>query len=209
MRRFLGSQAAFRRLKRSRLEIWRRDCAVSVLRPTHRNSLNAVRIPPTMELPLRSIATLVLAVAVASCSDTPNAPVKLAAGKSRILLAPRFSPEASAVYAQRAEIAGVQFDRVRVRIVRPPSEVVVDTTITFGPNSSPVTLDLTVEARQAGEIFDGAIDYTSNGTVVFHGQTKVQSYGPEEPAPAQQEILIEYVGVGANAARVTLTPPTT
>ena len=162
-----------------------------------------------MELPLRSIATLVLAVGLGSCSDTPNAPVKTATSRSRILLAPRFSSEASAVYAQRSEIAGVQFDRVRVRIVRPPSEVVVDTTIVFGPNSSPVTLDLNVEARQAGEVFDGSIDYTSNGTVVFHGQTKVQSHAPEEPAPAQQEILIEYVGLGANAARVTLTPATT
>src|SRR5262249_51785724 len=179
-----------------------------VFPPTPRDSLSAVRIPPTMELRLRSIATLVLAAGVASCSDTPNAPMKTAAGRSRILLAPRFSSEASAVYAQRGAVAGVEFDRVRVRIVRPPSEVVVDTIITFGPSSSPVTLDLDVEARQAGEVFDGAIDYTSNGTVVFHGQTKVQSHAPEEPAPPQQEILIEYVGVGANAARVMLTPPT-
>jgi hypothetical protein len=160
-----------------------------------------------MRTALRPLATLLLGVSVATCSDAPNAPVKSAAGKSRFALAPKFTPRATAVYAQRSTFAAVMFDHVRIQLVRPPNEVVKDTTITFDPNMPPKTIDLTIDAKSVGEVFDGAIDYTNNGQIVFRGTAKVQSYAPDQSAPAQ-EITVDYVGAGANAARVVLTPGT-
>src|SRR5690242_13955093 len=112
-----------------------------------------------MRLPLRSFATLLLAIGVATCSDTPNAVVKTAPGgagrpgKGRFALSPRFSPQAATVYAQRATFAAVNFDHVRIVLTRPPNEVVIDTIITFNPSSPPTTLDLFVDVKSSGEIF--------------------------------------------------------
>src|SRR5262245_37708314 len=113
-----------------------------------------------MRAPLRSFATLLLAVGVATCSDTPPAPVKAppgGAGKGRFALTTRFSPQAAAIYAQRATFAAVNFDHVRIRIIRPPNEVVIDTVIVFDPTSPPKTLDLTVDVKSVGEVFDGNV----------------------------------------------------
>src|SRR4051812_11108512 len=93
-------------------------------------------------VPLRSLVTLAMAVGVATCSDTPNAVVKTAPdggggrpGIGRFAIAPRFSPQAAAVYAQRATFAVANFDHVRIVLTRPPNEVVIDTVITFNPAS--------------------------------------------------------------------------
>src|SRR5437868_5461216 len=55
-----------------------------------------------MRLTLRPFVTLALAVGVATCSDVPHAVVKTApegrAGTARFSIAPRFSPQAAAVY---------------------------------------------------------------------------------------------------------------
>src|SRR6185436_9742050 len=98
--------------------------------------------------------------------DAPNAPRKQTAGKGRFALVPVFSKTAAAVYAQRTVFAAVNFDHVRIVLVRPPNEVVKDTTISFDPNSPPTTIELTVEVKSTGEVFDGAMDYTANGVVV-------------------------------------------
>src|SRR5436853_440802 len=114
--------------------------------------------PTQMRLPLRSLGTLLLAVAVATCSDAPHAVIKTApegrAGIGHFSISPRFSPQAAAVYAQRATFAGANFDHVRIVLTRPPNEVVIDTVITFNPTSPPTTLDLFVDVKTTNEIFD-------------------------------------------------------
>jgi hypothetical protein len=165
-----------------------------------------------MRFPLRSFSTLVLAVGVATCSDSPHAVVKTAPegqiGKGRFSIAPRFSPQAAAVYAQRATFAAVSFDHVRIVLTRPPSETVIDTVITFNPASPPTTLDLFVDVKTTSEIFDGAIQYTNNGAVVYQASGKIQSYPPNQVAPTPQELVAVYVGPGATAKRVAIAPKT-
>src|SRR5260221_5900468 len=163
-----------------------------------------------MRIPFRSFATLVLAVGVATCSDAPSVAPKPAApvaGHGRLALAPVFSRAAAEVYAQRAAFA-VTFDHVRIVIVRPPSDTVKDTTIVFNPNSPPQTVDLDVTVTTTGETFTGALDYTNNGAVVFHGEAPVQSHPPGTPAPPTQEIVVQYVGQGATATKLVVAPKT-
>ena len=162
-----------------------------------------------MRLPIRSLATLVLAVGVATCADAPTvARARGARSSGRIALNPVFSQEAAAVYAQRAQFAGLDFDHVRIVLVRPPGEVVKDTTVVFASGSSPKTIDLSVDVTSIGEVFDGTLDYTSNGLVVYSGQGRFTSYAPGEPAPDQPNIVVVYVGPGATATKVTVSPKT-
>jgi hypothetical protein len=167
----------------------------------------------SIRFPLRSLATLVLAIGVATCSDAPNAVVKTAPdagqpGKGRFAISPRFSPQAAAVYAQRATFAAVNFDHVRIVLTRPPTEIVIDTIITFNPSSPPTTLDLFVDVKATAEVFEGAIRYTNNGVVVYEASGKVQSYPPDQVAPTPQELVVVYVGPGATATRLAVSPKT-
>src|SRR5215813_581125 len=142
-----------------------------------------------MRLPQRSFLGLLLAVGVATCTEFRPQPLEpTGAGKGQLSFAPRFSPEAAAVYARRAQFAAVNFDHVRIVLVRPPSETVKDTTIAFGPTSPPLTLELTVKVDSAGELFNVSLDYLSAGVVMFHGQATVPSHQLGQVPPRQPEI---------------------
>src|SRR5215510_5802633 len=161
-----------------------------------------------MRLPQRSLFALLLAVGVATCSEFHPRPLEPPPGTGQLSFTPRFSPEAAAVYARRAQFAAVNFDHVRIGLVRPPSETVKDTTIAFGPTSPPLTLELTVKVDSAGELFNVSLDYLSAGVVMFHGQASVASHPLGAVAPQQPEIILQYVGPGAGVTRLVVAPKT-
>src|SRR5262245_33898373 len=161
-----------------------------------------------MRLPQRSLFALLLAVGVATCSEFHPRSLEPSPGTGQLSFAPRFSPEAAAVYARRAQFAAVNFDHVRIVLVRPPEETVKDTTIEFSPTSAPKTLELTVEVRSAGETFNVSVDYLNTGIAMFHGAAPLPSH-PAGQGPTQQpEIVLQYVGPGATATRVVVAPKT-
>ncbi len=156
---------------------------------------------------IRSLATFCMAVGVASCADLPSAAPHRPNGDrglARIGFQPVFSVAARAAAAHLADF-GISFDHVRVVIVRPPSEVVVDTTIAFAPNQQDVTLDLAVAVHADGESFHASIDYTNPSGVVFHGEGTVQSHPVDAPA-SPEEIGVQYVGPGASVAHIAISP---
>lgn len=166
-----------------------------------------------MRAGLRSLATLLSAVAVATCSDAPNGvhsgPSPAQVG--RIGVAPVFSRQAQFV-ATNAGAFGLAYDAVRLVIRGNPDTTVVvkDTTIAFTSSSSAVTLDIPVPVVIDGQKFNVSLDYTSQTSgVLFHGTLVATSYRPGRPAPPQEEIDIEYVGPGAKVARLAITPDTT
>lgn len=159
--------------------------------------------------PIRSLATLIAALGVASCGDGPStaAHPSLGAGRvARVGFAPVFSAAARATAARLADF-GITFDRVRVVIVRPPSDTVKDTTIAFSPGQPDVTLDLSVEVRMDGETFGASVDYANASGVLFHGEGTVRAHAPDVPAPPQQ-IQVTYAGPGANVAHIAVSPKT-
>src|SRR5205823_5704560 len=103
-----------------------------------------------MRIPSRSIATLLMAVGVATCSDSPTAPLRHTggangkAGFGRVAFSPVFSTTAAATYARMADF-GISFDSVRVVLRDYPdtTRTVKDTTVAFTPSSSDLPLDLT------------------------------------------------------------------
>ncbi len=170
-----------------------------------------------MRILSRPIATLVMAVCVATCSDAPTGPLRhpgstpdngSGGARARVGFEPVFSKSASTIASRLADF-GIRFDRVRIVIVRPVRDTVADTTVTFLPGQSDLTLDLTVDVKTAGEIFTGSIDYRDANGVLFHGEQKVQAHAPDQPAPPEQKIVVEYVGPGSNVARIAVSPKTT
>jgi hypothetical protein len=171
-----------------------------------------------MRIPTRSIATLLMAVGVATCSDGPTGPLRNTGvtpdngsgpviGRGRLSLLPVFSKSAENVAAHLADF-GIEYNQVRVVIVRPVSDTVKDTTVTFVPGQSDLTLNLIVDVKAAGEVFTGAMDYKSPSGVVFHGEAKVQAHAPDQPAPPQTQLVLNYVGPGSNATNLTVLPKT-
>ena len=157
----------------------------------------------------RSLATLIATLGVASCGDGPSTATRPSVEGprvARVAFAPVFAPTAS-IAASRLADFGITFDRVLVRIVRPPSETVKDTTIAFTPGHADVTLDLSVEVRTDNETFGVSIDYANASGVLFHGEGTVQAHAPDAHA-APQQIQVTYVGPGANAAHITVAPKT-
>src|SRR6185503_18579797 len=116
---------------------------------------------------VRSFATLLLGVAVATCSDTPIATVKTGpapftkTGIGMIALAPSFTSTARYVAQHAADFPSITYDSVRVVIRGNPdtTTIVKDTTIFFAPGSPDVSLDLVVPVQTDGQRFDASMDY--------------------------------------------------
>jgi len=166
-----------------------------------------------MRIPLRPIATLLLAIGVATCADAPTvgrtgASPARGTLRGRFAIAPVFSQSAQAAFAQREQFAGASFDHVRIVLVRPPADTVKDTTAVFNPDSPPLPLELSVAVTSIGEAFDGELDYTNNGQVVYSGRARFVSHASNEPPPPPQEIVVGYVGPGAEARKITVSPKT-
>jgi hypothetical protein len=166
-----------------------------------------------LRLPLRALSTLLIAVGVATCSDTPPTGVKHSAlgpngrAAGRVAFAPVFSAAALGI-AQHLSEFGIDYDRVRVVLVRPPSDTAKDTTVAFTPASPDLTLSLTVEVRSSDEVFDVEIQFLSGPNPVFKGEGRARSHTPDQEAPPRAQIAINYVGPGANVARISLSPKT-
>jgi hypothetical protein len=149
-----------------------------------------------------------MAVGVATCSDTHSTPLAPATGPdvsgvARLGFQPVFSQAAAAAFANLADF-NIDFDHVRVSVIRPPSETVKDTLVAFRPGQAAITLDLTVPVRVPGEVFKVTIDYVTTQTVVFHGEG--MSPARARPAGAAGQITIEYKGPGFNVARIVVAP---
>ncbi len=181
---------------------------------TYTGTLARVWLPSrnSMSLPFRSLATLVLAVAVTTCADgartgvsSPSQPGRR--GVAKVGFNPVFSKSAQAAAANMDDF-GITFDHVRVVLVRPVNDTVIDTLVTFKPGQPDLPLDLTVPSHGDGESFAASIDYTNPSGVVFHGEGTVQSHAPDQPAPPEQKITVNYTGPGANIDHIVVAPKT-
>ena len=166
-----------------------------------------------MRLPLRALSTLLIAGGVATCSDTPPVAVKHSTlgpnggVAGRVAFVPVFSAAALGI-AQHLSEFGIDYDRVRVVLVRPPSDTAKDTTVAFTPASPDLTLSLTVEVRSSDEVFDVGIQFLSGPSPVFKGEGRARSHTPDQEAPPQAQIAVNYVGPGSNVTRISLSPKT-
>jgi adhesin/invasin len=149
-----------------------------------------------------ALAALALAIAASSCSDGPAGVPR--GNLARVAFTPRFA-RGPASSDQTVDF-GLSFDRVRVVVRRPPSQIVVDTTVSFTPGDADLSLDLQVTTVVDNEAFDVLLEYRDGDRVLFQGSATVvaQPIDAEPAAGATIEVL--YVGPGADAAQLTIDP---
>ena len=150
----------------------------------------------------RVAAGVALLVPFATCTDFTGP--KIGRGV-RVPVAPTFSKSATfakAVYAA----AGIEFDRVRVLIVRGEAEVLKDTTVAFSPSSADLTLPLLITANP-GEVVTVTLEYRSVDIVLYSGSQAVTTVAPgASPSTPATPLVLIAVGPGSAAASVELSP---
>ena len=122
-----------------------------------------------------------------------------------VSLQPRFSARDAAIYYHLAAV-GVPVTSVRIILVRPPSDTVANTTVSVDPGADSLSVDVTVNLKSDPETFDASMDLLNAGTVLFHGTGSAIGYGTRLPNQQTGVVTIKWVGPGANAARVQITP---
>jgi hypothetical protein len=162
---------------------------------------------------IRSLLIALSAIGLVTCADVTGGTRPGGLVRATFALTPRFEPSASLTAASLAQL-GLEYDSVRVVIVRlptdtlkPPTETLRDTTIRYHSTDSPVTLELSVLAVP-GEQLRATVQYKSGATVLFEGKANVTATPANvagTPANAVS-ITVKYTGPGATATRFVLSP---
>src|SRR5947209_15926352 len=162
-----------------------------------------------MALSFRPVATLLLAIGVAACADSPTGSKPGGPGSpryGRISVQPAFSPAAQFASQHLADF-GLDYDSVRV-VVRslPGLSVVKDTTIQFTPNSAPLVLGLTVPVDVDFQSFDATATYQLIGAPIFSGHAAAPSHPTAASVGSPTQISLDYAGPGSQAQRISINP---
>ena len=155
---------------------------------------------------VRSVAWLLLATSATSCLDnpTPSAPTG-GAGQLRLDFQPHYSLAATQALHALAS-AGVSVDRVRLAIVRPPSDTIKDTTVVFPAGVDSLPIVLLVKAPP-GEQLVANLGYYAGSTLLFTGVAvvTVQITGTQGSA-TPPTVEIAYAGPDQVATRIAISP---
>src|SRR4051812_427906 len=130
-----------------------------------------------MRLTYRSLLAASAVAILAACFDSSR--TTMPSSRASLAIVPSFSEGATRAAATLAA-AGVDFDNVRIVIVRPPSDTLKDTTIVFGPTTPPLTLELSVVAAPS-EALSAGVQYSKGTTVLFSGTAPVKTFSPTAP----------------------------
>jgi hypothetical protein len=154
--------------------------------------------------PLRVPAALVVAILIGGCADSTRV---VAPGRSTSLaIQPVFSSTAARSSAALSQV-GLDFDNVRIVIVRPTADTLKDTTVAFGPTSADLKLELSIDALPA-EALSAGIQYRKGTTEYFSGSTNIISVSPTTAASSVTpvQINVAYTGPGASTKSLALSP---
>ncbi|HKW10691.1 MAG TPA: Ig-like domain-containing protein, partial [Gemmatimonadaceae bacterium] len=157
-------------------------------------------------LALRVVSTLSLAVVALSCTESPTSTRRAAL---RVALSPQFTPQQRAIY-QRLGAFGVTLDNVHVVVREEPvggevGRVLKDTTIAFPASATQLTIDLDLELQGSQQEVVASVDLRQATTTYFSGtQDFLAQLG--ETATSPEPIFLSYVGPGASAAFISISP---
>lgn len=141
------------------------------------------------------------ALGLVQCVDGPTSP---GGSRSTFAFAPVWDSRASQT-AALLDDAGFPLDRVRIILIRPPSEVLKDTTLVIHADDPPMDLGLTVPARPGEEVVL-RLQFLSGTTLLFEGTTSVTTVAPTAPNVPVVPVTPEFVGPGATAKTVDVGP---
>src|SRR5512144_3039634 len=144
--------------------------------------------------PIALAASVVLAVSLATCAREVAGPPRRAA----LSVSPVFPSDLAAF--------NLSVDSVRLIVVRPPSDTVLDKVFAFPANQPSLSISASVPLEQSSETFQVTIQLLSGTTALFEGSQAVTVTAGETPQPAPIPVGT-YIGPGQNVASLTMDPP--
>ena len=155
---------------------------------------------------VRATSALLLVVGIAACSESPAG---IHRGTASLAFAPQFSAAAATIYKSLSAFA-VTIDNVHIVVRAVPTgdvagAVLKDTTVAFPATADQVTIDIDVELQSSQQSVVATVDLQQGTTAYFEGtQQFVASQGQTTTSP--QPVVLSYVGPGANATSLLITP---
>lgn len=143
------------------------------------------------------LAPLALMALAAGCGDA--ATDGLGHGRAALAVTPEF-PEGHVTGSLNLVV-----DQVKVRVVRPPSEWVVDTSAVFPANASAMTMRVQVPLKARTERMEVVLELWAGPLLVFAGSRPVDVV-EGAGSPGATLIPLTYRGPGAEARVIRITP---
>ena len=159
-----------------------------------------------MRLASRVLSTLLVAVGVVTCSESPT---NLHRGSVSLALAPRFSSQAAAIYRSLAAFA-VTLDNVHI-VVRGepvgdvPGAVLKDTLVAFPATADQIAIELELQITGSEQVVVATVDLQSGSTVYFEGTQELVARVGDTVTQAEP-VAMSYVGPGASATSLSIYP---
>lgn len=135
-----------------------------------------------------------LALATGACSDSTGGS---GSPQAQLVLRPQFP----ATYT--AGVFELAVDRVRVRLIRPPAEAVVDTVVLFPVDASEITVRVKVPLLARRETFNAGLELSAGTRILFSGTREVEVADVPNNAPT---IPLQYVGPGTEMTSLRIEP---
>ena len=159
-----------------------------------------------MRLASRVVTTLLVAVGVVSCSESPT---NVRHGAVSLALAPFFSAQAQAIYRSLAAFA-VTLDNVHI-VVRAepvgdePGAVLKDTLVAFPATASQIAIEIELQITGTEQRVVATVDLQSGSTVYFEGTQELLARVGDTVTQGEP-VAMSYVGPGASATSLTIYP---
>ena len=134
-----------------------------------------------------------LALAAGACGDSTgdsNSPVHLS-----------LQPQFPASYAEG--VFDLAVDRVRVRLIRPPAEAVVDTVVVFPANANELSIKVKVPLIARREVLTAGVELRAGTRILFAGTRELEVSDVPGVAPT---IPLQYVGPGTTMTSLRIEP---
>ncbi len=103
-----------------------------------------------------------------------------------------------------ARLAPLTLDRVRVIVVRPPTEILADISRGFDANATQVQVDAPVLLNDVSEDLQVTVELYAGSQLLFRGTRTITVTAGSSTAPA--EIPVDYAGPGSTLTTLALAP---
>lgn len=97
-------------------------------------------------------------------------------------------------------------DDIRLRLLRPLAEVVLDSVIPFPADSSRVTIQLRIPLKELSEVFALVVELRAAGATLFRAAQTIIVYADGAGPSARPAPVLVYVGPGSTAQLLRISP---
>ena len=155
---------------------------------------------------IRFVSIALSAVSLTNCSDVAHGTRPSAPQRATFVIAPRFEVGATQTAASLA-LVGLAFNGVRIVIIRPATDTLADTTVTYQPGDASRTLVIGVLAVP-NEPLGVTMQYKSGSTVLFEGTASTTATPLNAPTTSSNtvSITVKYTGPGSTATSIAIVP---